>query len=84
CRSAVIAGWGEMSRTPPQHPLEVPLLAVRALEANVCPPALLDAYRETVGPLLEAATVPGGHIVMWDALTETADAIEAWLPPESP
>lgn len=84
CRSAVVAGWSELSRTPPQGRLEVPLLAVRALEANVCPPALLDAYRETVGPLLEEATVPGGHIVMWDALDETAGAIESWLDPSGP
>lgn len=79
CRSAVVAGWGEMARTPPQEALSVPLLAVRAAAANVCPPELLAAYRETAGPLLEATEVPGGHIVMWDALAETADAIESFL-----
>lgn len=78
-RSAVVAGWGEMSRMPPQEPLGVPLLVVRALRANVCPPELLDPYRETAGALLEAVTVPGGHIVMWDAPDETADAIESWF-----
>ena len=78
-RSAVIAAWGEMARTPPQERLTVPLLVVRAVQAEVCPPPLLEAYRETVGPLLEATDVPGGHIVMWDALAETADAIESFL-----
>jgi lipase len=78
-RSAVIAAWGEMSRTPPQQPLTVPLLAARAVEADVCPPVLLDAYRETAGDLLETAELPGGHIVMWDAFTETAAAIERFL-----
>jgi lipase len=78
-RSAVIAAWGEMSRTPPQHGLEVPLLVARAVEAEICPPVLLDAYRLTAGELLEAAELPGGHIVMWDALAETADAIERFL-----
>jgi hypothetical protein len=75
----VIAAWGEMSRTPPQHGLEVPLLVARAVEAEICPPVLLDAYRLTAGELLEAAELPGGHIVMWDALAETADAIERFL-----
>jgi lipase len=78
-RSAVIAAYGEMSRTPPQGRLAVPLLAARAVQANVCPPELLDAYRETAGERLEAAELPGGHIVMWDALSETADAIEGFL-----
>lgn len=78
-RSAVIAAWGELSRMPPQQPLRVPLLAARALQADVCPPVLLDAYRETAGELLETTELPGGHIVMWDALAETADAIERFL-----
>lgn len=78
-RSAVIAAWGEMSRTPPQHALEVPLLVARAVEAEICPPVLLDAYRLTAGALLETAELPGGHIVMWDAFAETADAIERFL-----
>jgi lipase len=78
-RSAVIAAWGEMSRTPPQERLEVPLLVARAVRAEVCPLVLLDAYRETAGELLEATELPGGHIVMWDALAETADAIERFL-----
>jgi hypothetical protein len=57
----------------------VPLLVARALETEVCPPFLVDAYRETAGGLLESAELPGGHIVTWDALGETADAIERFL-----
>lgn len=78
-RSCVIALWSEMSRTPPQRRLEVPLLLARAVEAAVCPPVLVEAYRETVGELLETTELPGGHIVFWDALEETADAIEHFL-----
>jgi lipase len=78
-RSAVIAAFGEMSRTPPQAPLTVPLLAARALASDVCPPVLLDAYCEVAGPLLETAELPGGHIVVWDALAETAAAIESFF-----
>jgi lipase len=79
CRSAVVAAHGELSRVPPQERLEVPLLAARAIEAEVCPPFLVAAYRETAGELLESTELPGGHIVMWDALAETADAIERFL-----
>ena len=78
-RSAVVAAYGELARTPPQGRLQVPLLLVRALEAQVAPEQLVEAYREVAGPLLESTGVPGGHIVMWDALAETADAIESFL-----
>jgi lipase len=79
CPSAVVAAWSEMARTPPQGRLEAPLRVVRALAANVCPETLVEAYRGTAGELLEATTVPGGHIVMWDALDETVAAIEEFL-----
>ncbi len=78
-RSAVIAAYSEMARTPPQERLVVPLLAVRALHADVCPEVLLDAYAATVGPQLETATLATGHIVMWDDLDGTVAAIESFL-----
>jgi lipase len=81
CRSAVIAAWGEMARTPPQSELPVPLRIVRARDSGYCPPELIAAYREVAGGRLDAVDVPGGHIVMWDALAATADAIEAFLAP---
>jgi lipase len=79
CRSAVIGILGELSVPPPQEKLAVPLLAVRALHANVCPEVLLDAYREVAGPLLEKTELESGHIVMWDALEQTAALIERFL-----
>jgi pimeloyl-ACP methyl ester carboxylesterase len=79
CRSAVIGIYGELSVPPPQEPLAVPLLAVRALHANVCPQVLLEAYREIAGGLLETTELDSGHIVMWDALDETATLIEQFL-----
>jgi lipase len=78
-RSVVVAAYSELSRTPPQERLTVPLLVARAARSDVCPPVLVEAYRETAGDLLEATELPGGHIVMWDALDETADAIEGFL-----
>jgi len=79
CRSAVVAAYGEMARLPPQGRLASPLLVVRARDSDVCPPVLLDGYRELAGDLLESIEVPGGHIVMWDALAETAAAIDRFL-----
>ncbi len=78
-RSAVVAAWGELARTPPQQRIEVPLLVAYAAEAEVCPPFLVEAYRETAGDLLESVELPGGHIVMWDAFEETAVAIEQFF-----
>ena len=37
------------------------------------------AYRAALGDLLELVTVPGGHTVYWDALDETAAAVDAFL-----
>jgi lipase len=65
-RSAVVAAWGEMSRTPPQGRLEVPLLVARAAHAEVCPDFLVAAYRESAGELLEESDLPSLHIVKWD------------------
>jgi lipase len=79
CRSAVIAALGELARTPPQEPLTVPLLAVRATRADVCPDFLLQAYRLTAGELLEQTEVESGHILMWDALDRTAELVEQFL-----
>ena len=40
---------------------------------------LLDAHRAALGDLLTVVTVDGGHSVLWDALDETAEAIQAFL-----
>ena len=79
CRSAVVAAYGEMARLPPQGRLAAPLLVVRARDSDVCRQPLLDGYREIAGDLLESVEVPGGHVVMWDALAETAAAIDGFL-----
>ncbi len=68
---AVITGWSEMTRRPPPPP-EAPTLVVLGdqswLPVDVTPSGQL-----------RAVTVPGGHVVLWDAFAETADAIEAFL-----
>lgn len=78
--SAVIAAYGEMAKPPPPFELlRVPTLLVRGAQTDVVPEPLSDAYREGVGEDVEVVTVPGGHVLMWDALAETGDAIVPFL-----
>ncbi len=79
CVSAAIAAYGEMARTPPLEPLARPVLIARARESRVCPPELVDGYREVVGDLLSSVELPGGHTPMWDAPAETALAITGFM-----
>jgi lipase len=78
CKSAVITGWSEMTTTPPE-PARVPTLIVLGAESWLVLDDQVDAYRAALGDLVEIVTVPGGHTVMWDALTETSAALDAFL-----
>lgn len=78
-QSAVVAAYGEMARPPALEGLAgVPTLIVRAPAAEICPDAIVEACRAAI-PGLDVVDVPGGHIVMWDALGETLAAIESFL-----
>ena len=39
----------------------------------------VDAYAAALGDLLRVVTVPGGHMVFWDAYDQTADVLQAFL-----
>jgi lipase len=78
-QSAVVAAFGEMAKPPPLDGLaETPTLIVRAPEAEICPDPIVEVCRAAI-PELEVVDVPGGHIVMWDALDETAEAVARFL-----
>ncbi len=79
-QAAVVAAYGEMaSEPPPFERVRVPTLLVLG-EASYLPyDHLLDAHRSALGDLLQVAVVPGGHTVLWDALSETTEAITAFL-----
>lgn len=79
CQSAAIAGYGDLARSPPLEPLTVPVQIARATRSPVCPPELIEAVRESVGPLLSDVELPGGHTPMWDAPAETARCIAAFM-----
>ena len=79
-QAAVIAAYGELAQPPPDWSLvQVSTLLVVGAETDVVPEALVDAVRHELGDLVEVVTVPGRHIVLWDAFDETADAIDAFL-----
>jgi lipase len=49
------------------------------LAPDVVPEVLAETYREGVGEQVEVVTVPGGHVLLWDAFDETADAVAHFL-----
>ena len=76
CRSAVVAAFGEMAKSPPPFErLRLPTLIVRGASSMVVPDVLLEIYGAALGDLLEIVTVPGGHTIFWDAHAETAAAV---------
>ncbi|HEY1317463.1 MAG TPA: alpha/beta hydrolase [Gaiella sp.] len=79
-QAAVVAAYGEMaSEPPPFAAARFPTLLVLGERSYLPYDHLLDAHRDALGDLLEVATVPGGHTVLWDALDETAAAVDAFL-----
>ena len=78
-RAAVVAAYGEMAKTPPLDSVTAPALLVRGEQTWALPPELVATVRELYGGPLEVVDVPGGHIVMWDALEETLAAVERFL-----
>ena len=80
CQSAVVAAYGEMSREPaPFERARLPTLLLLGERSYLPYDHLLDAHAAALGDLLETVRVPGGHTVLWDALDETAAAVERAL-----
>jgi lipase len=78
-QAAVVAAYGELAQRPPAWELlQVPTLLVVGADTDVVPPAIVDALRSELRDL-EVVTVPGRHVVLWDAYEETAGAIAAFL-----
>ena len=78
-QSAVISAYGELSQPPPAWELlQVPTLLVVGADTDVTVPAVVDALRSELASL-EVVTVPGRHVVLWDAYAETAAAIARFL-----
>jgi lipase len=78
CPSAAVVAWSEVARAAPGI-ARLPTLLVWA-EASLADPELQTArYREALGDLLTAVTVPNGHNVLWESPEETIESIERFL-----
>jgi lipase len=81
CQSAVVAMYGELAGSPALTTAVHPTLLVRGAGSEFVADADVETLRAGLRAALEVATVPGGHIVLWDAFEETAGAIESFLDP---
>jgi lipase len=80
CQSAVVSVYGELcTPPPPPETLRVPTLLLYANAFGLVRDDQLESYRAALGDLLEVVTVPGGHVVYWEAYDETADTVERFL-----
>jgi lipase len=77
-RVAMVAAFGDMALAPPA-PAQVPTLLVVPGHTDLVSAAEVERLRDALGPLLEVASVPGGHEVLLDALDETGAAVRAFL-----
>jgi lipase len=80
CQSTVVSLYGELvTPPPPPETLHVPTLLLYADEFGLVREEQVEAYRSALRDRLEVVTVPGGHMVYWDAFDQTAAAIERFL-----
>jgi lipase len=80
CQSAVVSLYGELcTPPPPAETLHSPTLLLYASEFGLVHDEQVEAYRAALGDRLEVVTVPGGHMVYWDAYEQTAEAVERFL-----
>jgi lipase len=80
CQSAVVTAYGEMTRQPPPfEQVRVPTLLLLGERSYLPYDELLQPHADALGDLLRVVRVPGGHTVLWDALDETAAAVDRFL-----
>jgi lipase len=79
CQSAVVAMYGELAGADAFDFARVPTLLVVGADSGLVTESQVTTLRDALAEELTVVTVPGGHIVLWDAFDETADAIDAFL-----
>ena len=80
CQSAVVAAYGEMTRTPPAFErVRIPTLLVLGETSYIPYDHLLDDHAAALGDLLQVERITAGHTVLWDALDDTVGAVERFL-----
>jgi lipase len=79
-QSAVVAAYGEMSREPPPFAqVRIPTLLVLGETSYLPYDELLGPHTDALGHLLEVERIASGHTLLWDALDDTAGAVERFL-----
>jgi lipase len=79
-QSAVVAAYGEMAREPPAFErVRIPTLLALGETSYRPYDELLGAHEAALGELLEVVRIPAGHTLLWDALDDTAGAVERFL-----
>ena len=80
CQSAVVSMYGELcTPPPPPETMRTPTLLLYADEFGLVREEQVESYRAALGDRLEVVTVPGGHMVYWDAYDATAEALDRFL-----
>ena len=80
CQSTVVAAYGEMTREPaPFDRVRIPTLLLLGETSYLPYDDLLEAHTSALGDLLEVVRIAGGHTLLWDALDDTAGAVERFL-----
>jgi lipase len=78
-RAAAVSILGELCLPVPAVTIARPTLLVTATAAGVVTPAVVARLRAELGPALDEATLPCGHMVFWDRFDETAALVERFL-----
>jgi lipase len=77
---AVAVGHRELGGVPSAlGAARLPTLVVAATHSKFVSLGEVELFRAALGDLFTVVVVPGGHMVLWDAFDETADAIERFL-----
>ena len=80
CQSTVVAAYGEMTREPaPFDAVRIPTQLLLGETSYLPYDDLLGAHAAALGDLLEVVRITGGHTLLWDALDDTAVAVERFL-----
>jgi lipase len=78
CHSTAVTVWGELCKPLPSLP-PIPTLMITGRDSGFVTDAQTADLRARLSDTLVEATVPGGHVVLWDGYAETADSIDAFL-----
>jgi lipase len=79
-QACVIYLYADLVTDPPAaDTLRAPTLLLYAPAFGLVREEQVEAYTTALGDRLTVVTVPGGHMVYWDAYQQTADAIDAFL-----